>query len=289
MNFGQKDFALLVGSALFLILVSFVFPAIGFASEDINSTEIPSYNLSEGQFSYVTNTPEYPSRATEGTLTYVDNQDVYQDNRRVWLQGNSNDGFEVTLTNNGTIANPNASLYLNQYNSSGFVTSSSTEMTESDNFSKLELSGYIVTFENVRFSNVNNSDMTMQVDYYVKQTAAGASAVGQIPIIGGVASATAEAIDHAVSVLGWIGSVIFQPIYNTMVRITNTLIAFYNVLKFFIGLLYWILSTYGSVVAASPANWVGLFLAVPGIVFSLIFSKLIIIAVRTIGGIVPLT
>jgi len=287
MEFTNKDLIIIVSMLLSLIVISFLFPAIGFVSTDINQTDIPEYNTSNEAFDFLAENerPPYPTRPTEGTLIYVDNKDVYQDNRRVWLEGSTaSGGYEVTLTNNGSLANPIASLFLNEYNETSFVGSSSTEMTEADNFTTLERGGYVISFENVTFQNEGQADMTMQVDWHIHETPAGSSTVGQIPIVGGIYSSTANAIAGIIDTLGWFGDIF---LYYGSVFTVGTLgifIAIYNIISFVTGIFVFLIIRYSSIIASAPASWAALLLSIPGVILSIEFMKTILIVISVIRG-----
>ena len=291
MDFTQRDFAILVSMSLFVIMVSFVFPAVGFTGENVNETDIPDFNASKGQFGYVNNTPEFPSRPSEGTLEYIDNAETHEDNRQVWLQRESGGSdYVLSLTNlNGTLSNPVPTLTLTHFNATGSVVNQSQKDVNPGDFETLEAGEYTVAIENTTISNANESDMTLTADWRIVEGPSSGGTIGQIPIIGGVAEAVAGAIARLGEVIGWIGLVIFQPIYNAMVTVTNTLIALYNIIAFFFDFLYWLLSTYGSVVTAAPEAWVSVFLGIPGIILSFEFAKILIIIIRTILNAIPFT
>ena len=266
---------MLISMVIAIITLSFIGPAIGMSGDNVTTSEIPEYNASEGLFEFALEQPEQPSRPSQGTLRYVDNQQVNEDNRRVWIRGNSDEGIEITLTNNGTLANPIASLFLNEYNNSAFVGSNSTELTESETFAELERSGYIITFENPQFDNKNESDMTMTVDWEIIQTPAGASTIGQIPIIGVGFTAIANAIEGIIAVIGYIGDILFYYFVAIGVTVSNVLVTIFNITTFVIDFMVFIIVSYSSMIANAPSNFVSVFLTVPLILFSLLFADLV--------------
>lgn len=276
-EFSLTDAKITLIMTLFLILISFVYPAVGFTSDNVTQSDIPSFNLTEGTFDFVQTVPQLPDNPTEGTLRFEADKQVYEDNRRIWLEGNTNDGYEITLINNGTLSDPLAGLFLNEYNNSGFVGDDSIEMDEGDSFNTLERDGYVIAFSNVTFTNEGQSNMTMRVDWETVETRGGASAVSTIPIIGGTLDAVASAIGSLGAIIGWIGSILYNLAWNFIVFSTNLLTVIYNVIAFITGLGWWLVSTYGSVVSNAPASWASLLLSIPGLLLSYEFAKLVLV------------
>lgn len=263
---------------LMLIIINFVFPPLGFSDPSINASQVPSFNLTKDTISFVQTVPEYPSRPSEGTLVYNASKSVYTDSRRVWIEGNSHGGYELVLLNNGTSASPEAKLIFNEYNSTGFVGRNVTYMTEADDYTTLSRDQYEIVFTSANFTNVNTSQVTLSVDWQITQTPAGASAVGQLPIIGGIASAVAGAIEQLTAVIGWIGSIFYNIGFNLIIVGTGNLLhIIYNIGVFIIGVAQWFILGYASVVNGAPANWLKPFLAIPSLIWSFEFAKLMII------------
>jgi len=278
MEFTKWDLKIFLSMTLLLMLISFVFPAVGFSNADVNTTDIPEFNVTQGTLDFVQiGEPLDVNRPTEGTLRYVDNQDVYQDNRRIWLEGNSNDGFEVTLTNNGSINDPAASLFLNEYSGGSFNQSASTEMENTTEFDSLSLNGYVISFTNVTYENVGQANMTMTADWEVEETPGGASFVSGIPIIGGGLEAVAKVIGGIGAVITWIGNIIIGVFLNIGVTARNVGVVVYNIVTFFTGIGWWFIVRYASVVSAAPTSYVQVFLTLPSLVWSFEFGKIIII------------
>jgi len=279
MEFTKWDLQIFLSMTLLLILISFVFPAVGFTNVNVSTDNIPKFNVTQGTLDFVQiNEPLDVNRPTEGTLKYVDNQEVYQDNRRIWLEGNTEDGYEVTLTMfNGTVNDPTATLTLNHYNASGGINSVSTDMENTTEFDSLELDGYVVSFTNVTYSNVGQANVTMQVDWEVDETPGGASFVSGIPLIGGGLEAVAKVIGGIGAVFSWIGNIILSVFLNIGITARNVGTVIYNVVTFFTGIGWWFIVRYASVVQAAPASYVQVFLALPSLVWSFEFGKIIII------------
>lgn len=278
MELTKTDIQIFVSMTLFLIIISFVFPELGFATANVSQSDIPEFNVSQGTLDFVQ--ISYPLRATrptEGTLRYVDNQEVYQDNRRVWLEGNSDNGYEITLTNNGTLSNPNASLFLNEYENGAFNRSVSTEDSAFTNFTTLSLGDYVIGFENVTYSNQGNPNMTITTEWQVEESPGGSSTFGSIPLIGGTLDQVAKALGAIGAIISWIGEMIFNLFLNIGVFFRNIGTVIYNVLNFFTGIAWWIIVRYTTVVQNAPASYVQIFLVLPSLVWSYEFAKVVII------------
>lgn len=276
MEFTKNDLFIFVSLTLFLLLVSFVFPTLGFAGANVSTTAIPEFNVSQGTIAFIQiGEPLEVKRPSEGTLRYEADKEVYEDNRRVWLQGNTDNGYEITLTNNGTQADPNASLFLNEYTNGGFNRSVSTEDSAfAGNFTTLELADYVIAFDNVSYSNTGQSNLTITTDFEVEESPGGQSTFGWIPLIGGGIDAVAQTVSAG---LNWIGSIILGVFYNIGATARNVATIVWNIVSFIVGMAWWIIVRYTTIVTAAPTAWASTLLAIPSVVWSYEFAKAMII------------
>lgn len=265
---------------VFLIFVSFVFPPLGFAADTVNSSDIPDFNASANQFDHLQSPADTPGQPNEGTLRYVNNSDEYADERSRFIAENA----AVATYNAGTASNPEIRVNLADYTPDTGSNLTEETITPGE-FVNIRNYSYVVSFDNLRFENNNN---TYRVDWEVHERPDGGedgSWIDAIPVVGGLVSAGSE----LVSAILWIGSIFSVAITNAVISATNIFISLFNVLSFIFAFMFWLLSTYGSVVAGSPNAWVGVFMAIPGIVLSFEFGKLVILLIRTILQGIPFT
>lgn len=278
-NFSATDFKILLSMSLFVVFVSFLFPPLGFTSDNVNATEIPEFNASQNQFDHLNNDPELPSQPNAGTMEYIEGAQQGQDQRNVFLA----DEIIISTYNDGTVSDRQAVVTLG--NASGDATTEVTiEPINESEYVYIDNYSYEVSFENLDWA-ADNESYTVDWEVHQRPNNDDSSWVDGIPIIGGLVGAGAE-LGGAIL---WIGQIIFQVSVNALISVTNIFITLFNVLTFIFNFFYWLLSTYGAVVAGSPNAWVGVFMAIPGIVLSFEFGKITILLIQTALNGVPFT
>lgn len=275
-SFTQNDFKIMLVMTLFLVIISFLFPPMGFTSQSVNATDIPDFNTSQNQFDYLNDELEKPGNPSEGTLRYVEGAKEFEDNRVVWL---NDDTVSISLFNDGTVQDPQPRIGLAKFNTSTYETSKYINESE---FKSIENYSYVVTFENVVITDNNE---TITVDWHVIEQPENQGLIESIPIIGGLYSSGAA----LAATLGWFVSIVFVMITNAVLAVTNVFITLFNIMAFTFGFMYWLLGTYASVVTSAPTGYVGVFMAIPGVILSFEFAKITILLVRTILDGIPLT
>lgn len=274
-EFNLNDAKIVLSMTLFLILISFVFPAVGFASHDVNTSDIPEFNVTKGTFDFVQTVPPTPSNPSEGTLKNVDNAELHEDNRQVYLQRGDPEILISLVNFNGT-TNPEPEVNLIKFNSTGTFTD--TKRINESEFVTIENHSYIIAFENLQIENEGQSDMTLTVDWEIVEQPSDSGWLSRIAVVGGIVSGA----EQLAAVVGWIGSIFWNIGYNFIVGSTNLATVVYNIISFFTGIGWFLITTYASVIANAPTSYVALFLSIPGLLLSYEFAKLVIILKKQI-------
>lgn len=275
----RRDIMLLLVMAIAIVSMSLVFPALGLTDEDsVSASEIPEFSLQESRFDIAGEFPNAPGTPTTGTLTYDPQADY--NNNQIWLSGGTDaGGYELVLLPNGT----SADVRINEWNDTSFVDQQTVVVNESNPTGVVSNDQWTVTAEITDKFNgtTNTSTGYYQVDYEVVEQPGDGGAIGErIPVIGSLFSAT----NALAGMVGWIASIIYWFLQTSFEVILNVTGLLYDVTSYFIGLLTWMSTTYGNVVT-SASGWVSVFVALPGIIFSAVLGKLVIIGI----GLLPTT
>lgn len=273
-EFTKTDFQILLVMTVALVFISFVFPAVGFSANAVNATDIPEFNASQGQFDYLNDEIPSPNEPTEGELTYIHNAETNEDNRQAWLERYD---LGISMLNMGTPSNPDVEVNLVNQTAPSGSDIETAKINESE-FVNLQNWGYEVSFSNLRFEDNNE---TVRVDWEVHQQPEADS----IPIIGGLLSAGAE----IGATIAWLTEIILVVTTNTVLTVTNVFLTLFNIMSFIFGFMFWLFSTYSGIVTGAPESWVAIFMAIPGVILSFEFAKLIILLISTILDGVPFT
>lgn len=275
----RRDVMLLLTMALAIVSMSLVFPSLGITNEDaVTASEIPEFELQQDRFDIAGDFPNNPGTPTSGTMTY-DPQAEYNNNQ-IWLSGGTDGGgYELVLLENGE----QAEIRINEWNSSSFVGYNSVNVSANDTSGVVSRDAWAITVETTDKFNGTTDISTgfYQVNYEVTEQPGDGGAIGErIPIVGSLFSAA----NGLAGMVGWIGSIIYWFIQTTFEVILNVTGMLYDVTSYFIGLLGWMSTSYGAIVT-SASGWVSVFAALPGIIFSAVLGKLVIIGI----GLLPTT
>lgn len=293
MEITYNDIKIMMSMALALMIISFVFPPLGFTGENVSQNEIPEFSIDQGTFEFTNIDPNDPDNAVtspdSGVVQYKHNEQTNQDQRQVWLRrqtdsnGFTTSGYSIVLLPTNGTNNPEPELTLNEFNNTAGQALDQTYINEGQ-YAELNSDKYDIGFENVEIENENTSNLQITVDYEIERSAdpsgeSGGGWLERIPVIGGAAQ---DAVDSVSSVLSWIGTLFYNIAYNFMVMSTNLFVIIFNIVTFFIGFVTWLTGSYGAVITNAPHPAVGLLCSIPGILLSFEFVKFTIVIVRSL-------
>lgn len=273
MNFSKFDIMILVTMSFAVIIMSFAYPALGLTdqSDEVSENDVPEFNMSASTLDLTGQLPEQPDTPTSGTLSYnqQDGNSISGVNQ-VWidrpkdtgtsleLQNTSTDGFDVVLINFTSATGSN----VHRYDITG--TEGQEILIQDDRWT--------IRATVTEINNYQQSNMTADVRYEIESEPGDASGLSSIPLIGGISDAVAN-------ILGYIASQIAYVAVFLSEIILNAIIMTFNVAKFLFSLVYWLGTTYGSVVSAAP-SWAAVVLTVPSLLLFAEFAKMGIIVIK---------
>lgn len=279
MNISQRDVMLLLTMSLAVVSISFVFPALGLGGESVQENELPQFDIETDRFDVAGDFPASPGTPSSGTLIYDSEESVNQN--QVWLTGGTDGGgYELVLLPNGT----EADIRINEWNGSAFEGYNQTIVGPNDSTGTVERDAWGITVETTeRFDgDEDTSAGYYEVEYEIIDEPGDGGSLGErIPIVGSIISGT----NALAGMVGWIGSIIYWAVQVFFEGILNITGIGYDISSYFIGLFSWLSSTYFGIVSSAGASWVSVFVALPGILLSVMLGKFAIIGVRLIPGI----
>jgi len=287
MSITKFDVKILVSMSIVVIAMNFIFPPLGLAGDKVSENDIPQFNLSKNTFEFVDQRQEFPNNPTQGELIYIDDNELHQDERQIWLQReDSGDDYVLSFTNlGGNLSHPGPQWTLTQFNSTGSVVDDETTVLDEGEFDTMDVGDYELAVETTSIENVNESDLTLIGEWEIITGPSDTTWYNRIPVIGTIFGA-GEAL---AGIVGWGISIIWDVVYNFIVFSTNLFIVISNLIGFFIDFIVWLSTTYFAIVSGAPTAWASLIIAIPGILLSLVFAKIIMALVNTLLNAVPLT
>lgn len=284
MEFEVRDMAVISMSVLFIVTMSYVYPAIGLVdnSVKINDSEVPVYNKTNKEANLVDDFPEDPGSPSTGEVTYseTDPSTASVDGiSLIWLEKPKSDGFSIELVNSsGTLE-----LRVDQWSNNNVVGRDTFTINADDNGTeylyKNSSNDWTIRFTVQEVKNYSSENMTAEVDYVIEGSPDDAeSGLGTLPLIGGLFDA-GEAV---AGVVGYIGSVIYWFIATTIEIVVYIALSIFEFGTYMVGLLIEMFSTYTAVISAATNQggpWVGAFMTIPLVLFGLESAKILMIIV----------
>lgn len=274
MNFEKFDMVVLVVMAVAVVVMSFIFPAIGLADASTNESEIPEFNMSSDRFDFAGDFPDRPGTPSQGQLVY-DNSEEDFDRNQVWLSGSdTSDGTDLAGTRNATSNDPR--INLNVWSGGTLNASDEVELSSVGDRKLMTAGDWEVAVELTEMTRNDSADeLSYTVEYNVKeQPTSGGGWLGRIPVVGTLFDSGAT----IGGVVAWLGSIIWWFAVTTVQVALNLVGMLYDVVAFIFGTASWLVGTYAAIVSAAE-SWVALFVSLPALFLFLEFAKLAMIAI----------
>lgn len=269
MNFSKFDISVLVVMSLAVIVMSYMYPALGMSTAPaVNESDVPEFNISSSTYDITGQFPEPPRLSDSGQLEFDEDGlgSSAEGVSLLYIQRPKEDGYsietyeatsgdkKITVINwaNGTVSDQ----YDYPINSEG-----QTVYHEED--------GFTITFEVEKIENGSDSDTLIVVDYKIQSAPDSSDGISSIPLIGDAADLVATVISYGVTAFAYISLVIVEIVINVIsVSVSLALFLF--------GQGVFLAATYTDIVTSAP-SWAGVVLAVPGLLVSAEFAKLAIV------------
>jgi hypothetical protein len=265
MNFGKFDAIMLLTMSLAVISMSFVFPAIGLTSSgSVTENQIPEFNVETDRFDIAGEFPDPPRSGTTGNLEFDSSKQAALSNNRIWLEGGTSGGYEMFLSEETSNNSSVAEVRINEWDSGNVTANDSITLNSSG-----DIQGLVVGEYGVSLTAETVSPPIYEVSYEV--TSRPDDSEGLVGSIFNVGSATAQT-------LYWFGQILFWALTSIVEVTINAINGLAGVTSYLLGLVSFLTVTYTSIVTGS-AGFASVFVAIPGIVLSIILGKIVVIGI----------
>lgn len=273
MNFGRFDMVLIFSTAIAIVLLSFIMPATGMTSAD-NASEgdIPEFNISADQWDFAGEFPDSPGTPTSGEIRRFENQTLI-DEHIAWIDRPTEDGASVELSNFSGDMNIN----FNNWSSGSSVANDRINITAEGDTYRLANDSYAFEFHVEHFSNHGEPNMSAIVEWELTSSpdAGGGGLLDSIPVIGGLFNAG----EQLVSAILYLGSIMFWIVASVFETVLTVITIIVTIITYGVSTMVWLFTTYFDMVDSAP-GWAAVIVAIPGIIISVEFAKVAMIAVR---------
>jgi len=278
MEFSKFDIVLITSMTLAIIVMSYMFPALGLAdaTNETQGDDIPEFNLSTSQFDIVGAFPDSPGGTSSGDLRWYENGS--DGSQKELLNSDYQDGLSHNIINEGSTATPDVEVSLIDWVSGSNdqednFTASSEGQT--DTLCLLnQKRAYEIDYEVTDYENSGQSNFTAAVDYDIQKQPADSGWISRIPIVGALFGAGQQ----LASIVGWIGAIIFWG-FGTVVEVAVTIVTIlFGIMSYGVDMGQFLTSTYTNVIAGVD-GWASVILLVPAAILFAEFVKIAMIGI----------
>lgn len=261
MSFTKLDYQIIIGSLIAIVLLSFIGPPLGMTGDNVNSSDIPEFNVTTDRFDFIQK-PQAPrpNAPAEGRLNHTSDEfDNYPGQIQVEL-GVNNDSNRTILS-----VVPEETVNLLD------VEAVQAENQQIDNHT-FTSNGETATLEGKGFEiDVKADNITKGTyDYNIQKRPADTAWYSGIPLIGG----TFDWVAHVAGLL-WHGVLLANFYIISSLEFTlNMANAIFDIFKFIFGMLSFIVTTYGNIITGSPSGFSSVIVSIPGALFSMQFARI---------------
>lgn len=275
MEFSKFDMVILMVMSVGIVVMSFVFPALGLAEAETAESDIPSFEMDEQRFDFAADFPNNPGTPSTGTLTFDTSRAAGLSDNSIWLNEGLNN-TQLTLTENASTETAQVNLFLFPLDMSGVLDQDNATLSPVGDAVVLEIDymdevEYDVYTELTREEDVTGGTI-YAVEYEIRNQPTadeGGGWLDRIPILGGII----DAGETLAGMVGWVGAVLWWFVTSSWEVALNTIGMLFDVVTFLFASASWLATTYGGIVEAAD-SWVAVFVAIPGLLLSLEFAKL---------------
>lgn len=274
MEFTKQDMIIIVAMTTTVVLLAFIFSALGFAENGIVESDIPEYNTTADRFDMVGDFPDNPGGPSKFYMSWDDTLQGDSDNS-VWLDGDTTNGNQLVIRNNSATSTETIKVALHTWTNGNHTGEVNDTLDGVGDRAVLNTDKYDLLVEYKSKQNENSSETISQVEVTIReQPESNAAFLKRIPIVGGVFSG-AEAVASGVA---WIGSILFWFLGTTFEVILNLAIMLYSAMSYGVSFMWFLLSTYFNV-TTSATGWAAVMIMMPGVILFFEFVKIIMIGI----------
>lgn len=272
MNWGKFDVTIIVVMSVAVVSMSMVFPMIGLTSADANENDIPDLDVQSDRFDFSGDFPDRPGTPSSGTMDFNSSDVQFSDNQ-LWLDGDTSNGTELVLLQNGS--NDNAKINLNDWDAGNLDAQENAYLNGTGDTAVVSNFSYEIRFEVTDYEETNG-DLDVTVEYEITdQPQSDGGWLGRIPVVGTLFS-QGEAL---AGVLSWVGSVVWWGFATFFDIVLNLVGMLFDAMTYGFSLADWLVTSYADVISGA-GSWAAVFVALPGIILTAELFKILMLGIK---------
>jgi len=269
MNLSSQDIAILFGMTIAIVSMSFLFPALGMTGDKVNQSQIPNFSVESNSFDFAGEFPKSPGTPTSGTLYLNDSKTPNPDGYTVISNNPTEDITYLSPTDTDV-------SILIETDGGDRIYQDIVKLQSVGDTKQFKNNSWtiVLTLENKTLSTLGSEWETAEVYFEIVEQPSQNDNDG---FFGTITNAGGE----VAQIIGWLGSVLFWFVGTIVEFILNIFVITVNITTFIVNYLVFLTTTYTTIVAGAP-GWASIIVALPGVLLTLEFAKLAIIAVEVI-------
>lgn len=280
MDFTKFDIIVLLTMSLSVIVMSFLFPALGITdqSNEANESDIPEFNISSSNWDIAGDFPNQPGTPTEGNLIYDETNGPVPGQSIIWIDRPKSSGTSLEIQN---LTNTEGEVYVTVID---WDDTSANGRQALDRYSLNNSEGEIIIHDNTTWTiefdvqsveNYKQPDMGINVRYEILESEEDEGGIAGIPVIGTLYSAGAQ----LAGMLAYLGSIIMWFTATVIEMGLTTVETTLTVVVYVVGISQWMIGTYSSIVSGA-GTWASVILVAPTVLLMAEFAKLAMLTIK---------
>jgi hypothetical protein len=272
MDITERDMTILIATTTGVILMTILFPSLGLAGDQAQSSEVPRFDVDTDAFDFAGDFPTRPSSPSGGVLVYPDDHDH-------WITGGTNDGEFIYLINDNNDTDPVWFVEVQDWDNDAVTNEVNTTLDGEGDSDTLEEADWEISVELDRVYEDNNETVAELIyDIENDPTSEDTAWYSGVPIIGD----TAEGLQWVTRTLVFLGNIFLWGILTFVEVIWNVSFALVQVTTYVIDLLSFLTSTYAEIATSPSASWAQVILAIPSVIMMAVWAKVVLVFIEVV-------
>lgn len=277
-DFTKFDISILLTMTLAIVVMSFLFPALGMSSaQTVQESDVPGFNVTQNTFDITGELPEQPRTSDTGTLTLDEDGagNSVEGISLLYIDSPEIEGFSIEVANVSTGPRVTAINWSDTDNDQVAEVETQNDYSINNDTSQTILhndNGYVIEFNVESIDNYEESNMSIVMSYDIQSSPEDSDGISALPIIGSTADLLATVIGYLVTMFSYVALVLVEVAINTLV--TTALVSGYLV-----QMGIFLVSTYANIVA-SASSWAAIILVVPSVLLAAEFAKIAYLIIK---------
>lgn len=277
-DFGERDFKILLSLLVSIILITFAFGSAGLADDSVDTDDIPDLDIDQNTFDVAGDFPEEPSEAEEtysGTLN-IDENRTKTESLAVLHVGSFNIRVEMDIETNGDDEVVGVLVTFSANDDDGNTIEEDVyffdQIGDSERH-RYNIDGHEVSLR-AELAELDQDAKTASVEYETRY-------FGDLSAEGGALASIAQSFWSFVDYIIYLANLIAWGIGTGISWLLNVIVIGYEMATFLIGFVSFLTSSYVDIISNTDGMATTI-ATIPGVLLTLMLSKMAVVIIEAV-------